>query len=93
MSSATLTDIRINDYSSNETIWNAAVAGNFGVPVIMVSGDDATAAEAKVRLGDIETAVVKWAHSFHSATTLTPKAGQAAIRQTAERAVQRLLAG
>ncbi|MEE2649260.1 MAG: M55 family metallopeptidase [Acidobacteriota bacterium] len=93
MSSATLTDIRINDYSSNETIWNAAVAGNFGVPVIMVSGDDATAAEAKARLGDIETAVVKWAHSFHSATTLTPKAGQAAIRQTAERAVRRLLAG
>jgi D-amino peptidase len=93
MSSATLTDIRINDYSSNETIWNAAVAGNYGVPVIMVSGDDATAAEARARLGNIETAVVKWAHSFHSATTLTPQAGQAAIRQTAERAVRRLVAG
>lgn len=93
MSSATLTDIRINDYSSNETIWNAAVAGHFGVPVIMVSGDDATAAEATARLGDIETAVVKWAHSFHSATTLTPQAGQALIRDKAERAVRRLQAG
>ncbi len=93
MSSATLTDVRINDYSSNETIWNAAVAGDLGVPVIMVSGDDATAAEARARLGEIETAVVKWAHSFHSATTLTPQAGQALIRQTAERAVRRLQAG
>ena len=93
MSSATLTDVRINDYSSNETVWNAAVAGHFGGPVIMVSGDDATAAEARARLGDIETAVVKWAHSFHSATTLTPQAGQDLIRATAERAVQRLRRG
>lgn len=93
MSSATLTDIRINDISSNETVWNAAIAGHFGVPVIMVSGDDATAAEARAQLGDIETAVVKWSHSFHSATTMTPAAGQALIRAQAERAVQRLALG
>lgn len=91
MSSATLTDIRINDHSSNETVWNAAVAGHFGVPVIAISGDDATIAEARASLGDgFEEAVVKWAHSFHSATTLTPAAGQAKIRAAVESAVLRL---
>lgn len=91
MSSATLTDVRINDHSSNETVWNAAVAGALGVPVIAISGDDATVAEARATLGyGFEEAVVKWAHSFHSATTLTPAAGQELIRAAAERAVRKL---
>lgn len=91
MSSASLTDIRINDRSSNETVWNAAVAGDLGVPVIAISGDDATIAEARAALGaGFEAAEVKWAHSFHSATTLTPAAGQALIRAAVERAVRRI---
>jgi D-amino peptidase len=93
MSSASLTDIRINDYSSTETIWNAAGAGTMGVPVIAISGDDATIAEARATLGDdFEGAVVKWAHSFHSATTVTPARGQQLIRAAVEKAVQNLAA-
>lgn len=91
MSSATLTDIRIHDRSANETVWNAAVAGHFGVPVIAISGDDATIAEARATLGEgFEEAIVKRAHSFHSATTLTPAAGQALIRSAVERAVGKI---
>ena len=91
MSSATLTDLRINDASVNETVWNAAVAGHFGVPVIAISGDDATIAEARASLGDgFEDAVVKNAISFHSANTLTPAAGQARIRAAVQRAVERI---
>lgn len=91
MSSATLADVRINGRSANETVWNAAIAGHLGVPIIAISGDDATIAEARATLGDgFEPAVVKWAHSFHSATTLTPAAGQAVIRGAVERAVRRL---
>ncbi len=91
MSSASLTDVRINDYSSNETVWNAAVAGQLRVPVIAISGDDATIAEARQALGEaFEPAVVKWAHSFHSATTLTPAEGQRRIREAAMRAVRRI---
>ncbi len=93
MSSASLTDVRINDRSSNETIWNAAVAGTMGVPVIAISGDDATIAEARATLGTgFEAAVVKWAHSFHSATTVTPARGQRLIRAAAEKAVRSLSA-
>ncbi len=90
-SSATLAAVRINDRAANETVWNAAVAGHLGVPVIAISGDDATIAEARETLGDgFEAAVVKWSHSFHSATTLTPAAGQAVIRDAVERGVRRL---
>ncbi len=90
MSSARLADVRINGVSVPEAGINAAIAGHFGVPVIMISGDNAIAAEATAILGDIETAVVKQAISFHAATTMTPQAGQDLIRRTAERAVSRI---
>ena len=90
MSSTNLTDIRINGRSHNEAGINAAIAGSFNVPVIMISGDDATAAETTALLGDVETAVVKRAISYHAADTLTPAAGRALIRDAAFRAVQRL---
>lgn len=89
-SSANLTDLRIGDDSVPEAVWGAAIAGHFGVPVLMLSGDEAIAAEAKRFLPDLETAVVKRSFSFHSADTLTPAAGQALIRETAERAVRRI---
>ncbi|MGD8331117.1 MAG: M55 family metallopeptidase [Acidobacteriota bacterium] len=90
MSSARLTDVRINGVSMPEAGINAAIAGHFGVPVIMLSGDDAIAAEAQAIIGDMETAVVKRAISFHAARTMTPAAAQALIRETAERAVRRI---
>jgi len=90
MSSANLTDLRIGDQSVSEAVWGAAIAGHFDVPVLMLSGDDAIAAEARRTLPDLEVAVVKRAFSFHSADTLTPAAGQKLIREAAERAVRRL---
>lgn len=88
-SSATLTDVRLNSVSVAEAGFNAAVAGHFGVPIAMISGDDAIVAEAKRYIGDLEGAVVKRALSFHSAQTLTPRAAQALIEETARRAVER----
>ena len=90
MSSTHLADLRINGRSHNEAAINAAIAGNFGVPVIMLSGDDVTAVETTALLGNVETAVVKRAISYHAADTLTPSAGRALIREAAFRAVQRL---
>jgi D-amino peptidase len=88
-SSATLTDVRLNAVSVSEAGFNAAVAGHFGVPVAMVTGDDAIVAEAQKYIGDIEGAVVKHALSFHSARTLTPAAAQRLIEETARKAVER----
>jgi len=88
-SSATLTDVRLNAVSVSEAAFNAAVAGHFGVPIAMISGDDAIVAEAKRSIGDLEGAVVKRALSFHSAQTLTPRAAQQLVEETARRGVER----
>ncbi|HXV59172.1 MAG TPA: M55 family metallopeptidase [Vicinamibacteria bacterium] len=88
-SSATLTDVRLDGRSVAEADFNAAIAGHFGVPVVMISGDDAIVAEAKAKIGDLEGAVVKWARSFHSARTLTPQAGYKVIEAAAKRGVER----
>ncbi len=76
-----------------ETGVNAAVCGHFGVPVIMVSGDQTLCAEATEWLGAIETAVVKQATGRMAAECLPPEASQARIYQAARRAVERLAAG
>ena len=90
MSSATLADVRLNGKSVPEAGLNAAVAGHFGVPVAMISGDDAIVKEAQDLLGNVETATVKWAYGFHSARTLTPAASCDRIREAARKALGRL---
>jgi D-amino peptidase len=90
MSSANLAGVSLNGVDHNEAGLNAAIAGHFGVPVVMVSGDDAAIAETRALLGDIEGAVVKRAISFHAATTMTPAAGRAVIREKVETALRRL---
>src|SRR5512143_1801552 len=61
-------DVRLNGVSVGEIGINAALAGAFGVPVVLVSGDAATAAEARALLGDsVRTVVVKEAVSRDSA--------------------------
>jgi D-amino peptidase len=90
MSSARLTSVKLNGAPVPETGINAAIAGHFGVPVIMLSGDDVIANEATALLGDVETAVVKQAYGFHSAETLMPAAAYRLIEETAARAVRRI---
>lgn len=89
-SSANVTGIRLNGVSMSEGSINAAIAGHFGVPVILISGDDVAVAETQVIVGDMEGAVVKWAKSFHSAQTLTPEAGYEVIRTRVNAAVRRI---
>lgn len=52
---------RINDRLVGEIGIEAAYAGHFGVPVIAVTGDEATAVEARALLGEVECAIVKTA--------------------------------
>jgi D-amino peptidase len=89
LSSANLTGVKLNGVLVPEAGISAAVAGHFGVPVVMLSGDDAIAEEATTLLGDLETAVTKWAISFHSARTLMPEASYAAIREKVRAALTR----
>ncbi|MEK6288922.1 MAG: M55 family metallopeptidase [Acidobacteriota bacterium] len=90
ISSARLADVRLNGTSMPEAGINAAIAGHFNVPVIMISGDDAIVKEATGLLGNIEGAVVKWAISFHSAKTLTPETAYQLIREKTKKAITRI---
>lgn len=90
MSSANLTALRLNGRDVPEAGVSAAIAGDFGVPVVMLSGDDAIADEARALLGDLETAVTKRTLGFHSARTLMPEASYALIRQKVAAALGRL---
>lgn len=89
-SSANVTELRVNGKSMSEGSMAAAVAGHFGVPVIMISGDDVAVAETQVIVGDMEGAVVKWARGFHSARTLTPEAAYEVIRTRTKAAIDRI---
>ena len=61
MNSKAWFECRINEQPVGEIGIEAAWAAHFGVPVIAVSGDAATCAEAEELLGDVDCAVVKWA--------------------------------
>jgi len=90
ISSGRLADVRLNGESVPEAVLSAAIAGHFGVPVVMMSGDDAALAEAQRTLTGIEPAVVKWAYSYHSARTMTPAAGQRLIEEKVKTAIGRI---
>lgn len=88
ISSARLADVRINGRSVPESALNAAIAGHFRVPVVMISGDDAAVAEAQKIIGELEGAVVKEAYGFHSAKTMTPEAARERVAAAVRRALQ-----
>jgi D-amino peptidase len=90
MSSARLADVRLQGVSVSEAGINAAIAGHFDVPVIMVSGDDAAVEETAALLGEVEGATVKWSYGFHSAKTLMPEVAQQLIREKVKKAVGRI---
>jgi D-amino peptidase len=82
--------VQLQGRSVSEAAINAAIAGHFNVPVIMVSGDDAVVKETTTLLGDVEGAVVKWALGFHSAKTLMPEAAYQLIREKVKKAMGRI---
>ncbi len=92
-SSAVISELKINDVSVSEGYWNAAVAGEFNVPVILVSGDDVAVAELKPVTKTAELVAVKRAMGYHAAETLTPQAGSELIEKASEKAVRNLAAG
>ncbi|MEC0268521.1 M55 family metallopeptidase [Paenibacillus anseongense] len=63
----------INDRVIGELGFNAYVAGHYGVPVLLVAGDDETAMEAEELIPGVTTAIVKKRISRTSAMCLTPE--------------------
>ena len=88
MSSEAWFEYRVNGQAVGEIGIEAAWAGHFDVPVIAVSGDGATAAEAKDLLGDVECAVVKWAVGRNRARCFALPEAHRRIREAVGAAVR-----
>ncbi len=88
-------DVRLNGRSVGEFGINAALAGTFGVPVALVSGDKAIAEEARTLLGDgaPRTVVVKEAVSRHAARSVSPEKAQIMIGEAMRDVVARTAKG
>jgi D-amino peptidase len=83
-------DVRFNGRSTGEFGLNAAVAGSFGVPVTLVTGDDTAVAQVDDLLGQQVVGVaVKRGYSTTAALHVQPERAQTMIRDGATEAVQR----
>lgn len=92
-SSSRVKNLWLNDQVIGETGLNAAVCGAFGVPVVMLSGDQAVCAEARQWIPGIETVQVKRALGRHSAECLSPEVAHQLIQQGAKKALERFKSG
>ena len=75
-------EARLNGRPVGELAINAALAGTFDVPVVLVSGDQALAAEARDLLGPaVETVIVKHAVGRFAARSVLPEVACRLIRE------------
>jgi len=89
ISSRRFYDLRLNGRHASEGMLNAAIAGHFGVPIVFVSGDDATLAELRGTLGaGLAGVAVKRAIGYHAADSLAPDVARERIRAESETALR-----
>lgn len=86
-SSAAFRDLRLNGVSASEGYLNAALAGEYGVPVLLVSGDAETARDAARYAPHAQACIVKQSVGFRAASALTPREACRAIGAAATRAL------
>jgi D-amino peptidase len=80
-------EIRVNGLPCSEATLYGAYAGSLGVPVIMISGDDVTAAECGSLFPGVKAVVVKWALGARAARALSPARARSQLRAAAAQAV------
>ena len=90
ISSARLLGVKLNGMEVSEGIYNAALAGQFGVPVAFISGDRLAVAQLQKAVPGAEGAIVKEPYGYHSAMSVTPARGQILIRDGLRRAMAKL---
>jgi len=86
-----LREIRINGSPVGESQITAALAGYYGIPTILITGDDVVCKEMESWTNhQIETAVVKYSLSRYAARCLPLTTAWERIRQAANKAVLRI---
>jgi D-amino peptidase len=77
----------INDTPIGEMGFNAYVAGYYGVPVLLVAGDDQAALEAESLIPNVTTAIVKETISRSVAKSLTPVKAHELLKEKTKEAL------
>ncbi|MGQ0570044.1 MAG: M55 family metallopeptidase [Armatimonadota bacterium] len=85
--SQTVAEVRLNARPVGEVELNAAYAGELGVPVLLVSGDDVLAADLVQSLPQVRAVVVKRALGRFQAESEHPSVVCARLQQAAREAV------
>jgi D-amino peptidase len=83
-----LADVRVNGESWNETHLNAALAGTFDVPVLVVAGDRACCEQAEARLPWVRTVATKQGFGNRAGRSRSPKSVREELRSTVGEAVK-----
>jgi D-amino peptidase len=83
-------NVYLNGEVAGEIRLMAGLAGAYGLPVALVSGDEAACAEARDLLGDVETVAVKTGSDRYAARLIPPARAREQIEDAACRAVQSL---
>jgi D-amino peptidase len=89
-SSSRVMNVWLNGSLAGEYTLNAAIAGHYGAPVLLATGDQTACAQITELLGSVETVVVKQATGRFSAECLPPGETQAQIEGRAKLAVESL---
>jgi len=89
MSSSSVYEVTLNGKKMPEAGINAYIAGNYGVPVVLVAGDKAICKQVKELFGEVETAAVKEGIG-NAARMLHPKKAQELIKLKTAEALNRL---
>ena len=82
--------IRINGEIAAEGYISAATAGDFGVPVVLISGDDVFVEESESYLGGVDSVVTKKASGTLSVCSISPTRSRDLIRQASQLAMSRI---
>ena len=77
----------INEVEVGELGFNAYVAGHFGVPVLLVAGDDCACREAEALIPNVVTAAVKESLTRSAVKTLHPKKAQQLLKDKTKEAI------
>jgi D-amino peptidase len=83
-------EARLDGQVVGEAALNALVAAHYGIPIVLITGDAATAQEAEWVAPTAERVVVKGSISRYAASNLHPDAARRLIRSGAQRALERL---
>jgi len=89
-SSKSIVNMFLNSEKIGEIGMDVYLAGCFGVPVVLITGDESACREAAMYVKNIEKAVVKWGINRTCAVSLSPEKARQIIEEISFNAVKKI---